>query len=189
MPRNHAKIRKILINVILSRCSAFLELRDREAFALAGCTMQEKVAAMMLVTVMAAALPGAYTPGTPGVGLPIPVNHLLKSPDSPETRKSGRKRQAPKHLRENKHENANIRKRGQDREDPTTNKKRKSKKAKINNAERQIGDEHPDIDGSIWLGRRWSCKHQRQKSHCKECGGGGICEHNKRKSRCKEFSL
>ncbi len=30
------------------------------------------------------------------------------------------------------------------------------------------------------------CKHNRQKSICKECGGGSICEHNKRKSTCKE---
>ena len=99
--------------------------------------MQEKVAAMMLVTVMTAALPGACTPDKPCVGLPIPVNGLLKSPDSPETRKSGRKRQAPKHLRENKHINRNSRKRGQDQQDPTTNKKTKSKKAKIKNAERK----------------------------------------------------
>ena len=90
--------------------------------------MQEKVAAMMLVTVMAAALPGAHTIDTPGVGLPIPVNHLLKSWDSPETRKSGRKRQAPKHLRENKHENGNSRKRGQDQQEPTTNKKTRVRK-------------------------------------------------------------
>jgi hypothetical protein len=30
------------------------------------------------------------------------------------------------------------------------------------------------------------CPHNREKSHCKECGGVGICEHNKRKKDCKE---
>jgi hypothetical protein len=30
------------------------------------------------------------------------------------------------------------------------------------------------------------CPHHRQRSRCKECGGGSICEHNKRRSECKE---
>ena len=30
------------------------------------------------------------------------------------------------------------------------------------------------------------CAHNRQRSRCKECGGGSICEHNNRRSRCKE---
>ena len=28
------------------------------------------------------------------------------------------------------------------------------------------------------------CKHGRQGSQCKDCGGGHICEHNKQRSRC-----
>jgi len=30
------------------------------------------------------------------------------------------------------------------------------------------------------------CEHNRQKSHCKECGGVSICIHNRLKSHCKE---
>ena len=30
------------------------------------------------------------------------------------------------------------------------------------------------------------CIHGRQKSKCKECGGGSICEHEREKSKCKE---
>lgn len=30
------------------------------------------------------------------------------------------------------------------------------------------------------------CEHQRIKSQCKECGGGSICEHNRIKTKCKE---
>ena len=30
------------------------------------------------------------------------------------------------------------------------------------------------------------CEHNRQKSKCKECGGGSICEHNRQKYGCKE---
>ena len=30
------------------------------------------------------------------------------------------------------------------------------------------------------------CEHNRQRSRCRECGGGSICKHNKRKSRCRE---
>jgi len=30
------------------------------------------------------------------------------------------------------------------------------------------------------------CEHGRQKSQCKECGGGSICEHGRIKSQCKE---
>jgi len=30
------------------------------------------------------------------------------------------------------------------------------------------------------------CKHDRQKSTCKECRGSSICKHGKQKSRCKE---
>ena len=33
---------------------------------------------------------------------------------------------------------------------------------------------------------RQKCPHNRQKSRCKDCGGGSICEHNRRRSRCKE---
>ena len=31
-----------------------------------------------------------------------------------------------------------------------------------------------------------ACPHGKQRSRCKECGGGGICEHGRRRSRCKE---
>ena len=30
------------------------------------------------------------------------------------------------------------------------------------------------------------CVHNKQKSRCRECGGGSICIHNKRKSLCKD---
>jgi hypothetical protein len=30
------------------------------------------------------------------------------------------------------------------------------------------------------------CKHNRQRSLCKDCGGSSICEHNKQRSTCKE---
>ena len=30
------------------------------------------------------------------------------------------------------------------------------------------------------------CPHGRQRSKCKECGGGSICEHSRRRSVCKE---
>lgn len=30
------------------------------------------------------------------------------------------------------------------------------------------------------------CEHNKQRSRCKECGGGSICEHGKRRSQCKE---
>ena len=33
---------------------------------------------------------------------------------------------------------------------------------------------------------KYKCDHGRQKSNCKECGGGSICEHGKLKSNCKE---
>ena len=28
------------------------------------------------------------------------------------------------------------------------------------------------------------CEHKKDKTRCRECGGGSICEHNKRRSRC-----
>ncbi len=33
---------------------------------------------------------------------------------------------------------------------------------------------------------KYKCPHNRQRSRCKECGGGGICSHNKVRNRCKE---
>ena len=34
---------------------------------------------------------------------------------------------------------------------------------------------------------RPKCPHgNKNKSYCKDCGGGGLCEHNKRKPRCKD---
>ena len=30
------------------------------------------------------------------------------------------------------------------------------------------------------------CEHHRVRSRCKECGGGGICKHNRRRTQCKE---
>ena len=38
----------------------------------------------------------------------------------------------------------------------------------------------------IWSGRVWHCEHNRQRSACKECGGGSICEHNRIRSYCKD---
>ena len=31
-----------------------------------------------------------------------------------------------------------------------------------------------------------ACPHGKQRSRCKECGGGGICEHGRVRSTCKE---
>ena len=31
-----------------------------------------------------------------------------------------------------------------------------------------------------------ACPHGRERSKCKECGGGSICVHGRRRSRCKE---
>ena len=31
-----------------------------------------------------------------------------------------------------------------------------------------------------------ACPHGRQRSRCKECGGGSICEHGRIRSQCKE---
>ena len=30
------------------------------------------------------------------------------------------------------------------------------------------------------------CEHGRERSKCKDCGGGGLCEHGRERSRCKE---
>ena len=30
------------------------------------------------------------------------------------------------------------------------------------------------------------CPHGRQRSQCKECGGGAVCEHGRQRSRCKD---
>ena len=38
----------------------------------------------------------------------------------------------------------------------------------------------------IWSGKILFCEHKRQRSHCKECGGGSICEHKRLRSQCKE---
>ena len=32
----------------------------------------------------------------------------------------------------------------------------------------------------------YKCEHDRQKSRCKDCGGGSICEHGREKYNCKE---
>ena len=34
--------------------------------------------------------------------------------------------------------------------------------------------------------KRSDCEHGRQKTHCKECGGGSICGHGRIKSQCKQ---
>ena len=33
---------------------------------------------------------------------------------------------------------------------------------------------------------RTQCEHGRQRSKCKECGGGSICEHGRLRSKCKD---
>ena len=30
------------------------------------------------------------------------------------------------------------------------------------------------------------CEHNRVRSYCKECGGGGLCLHNRVRSKCKD---
>ena len=30
------------------------------------------------------------------------------------------------------------------------------------------------------------CRHGRQRSQCKDCGGSGVCEHGRRRSQCKD---
>ena len=34
--------------------------------------------------------------------------------------------------------------------------------------------------------KKYKCIHDKHKSQCKECGGGGICIHDKHKSRCRD---
>lgn len=43
-------------------------------------------------------------------------------------------------------------------------------------------------DGSlgIWTGKKWHCQHNRQRGHCKDCGGTNICEHNRQRNNCKD---
>ena len=38
---------------------------------------------------------------------------------------------------------------------------------------------------NLW-DRKGYCEHGRQRSRCKECGGGSICEHDRVRSVCKE---
>ena len=38
----------------------------------------------------------------------------------------------------------------------------------------------------IWNGKIRLCEHKRERSKCKECGGGQICEHKRIRSQCKE---
>jgi hypothetical protein len=53
---------------------------------------------------------------------------------------------------------------------------------------------HHSVDGRLVMlnvkqaaqPKRWSCQHGRQRSQCKECGGGSICPHQRRRSQCKE---
>ena len=42
------------------------------------------------------------------------------------------------------------------------------------------------LDNCKKLRQQTKCKHGRQRSHRKDCGGSQICEHNKRRSRCKD---
>ena len=37
--------------------------------------------------------------------------------------------------------------------------------------------------GSQW---KYYCHHERQRAHCKECGGSSICEHNRVRNVCRE---
>ena len=37
----------------------------------------------------------------------------------------------------------------------------------------------------VGMGKK-KCEHGRQRSQCKDCGGGSICEHGRRRSTCKE---
>ena len=38
----------------------------------------------------------------------------------------------------------------------------------------------------IWSGKILWCKHKRQRSQCKDCGGSSICEHKRQRFRCKD---
>ena len=42
------------------------------------------------------------------------------------------------------------------------------------------------MDNRKQLSQQTKCKHGRQRSQCKDCGGSQICEHNKRRSQCKD---
>ena len=41
-------------------------------------------------------------------------------------------------------------------------------------------------DQAAKTGESQICEHNKQRSQCKDCVGGGICEHNKRRSICKD---
>ena len=36
------------------------------------------------------------------------------------------------------------------------------------------------------VGKPGQCEHNRQRSQCRECGGGSICQHNRQRSTCRE---
>ena len=44
----------------------------------------------------------------------------------------------------------------------------------------------PNGEIVIWTGTRLHCKHGKQKSTCRECGGSAFCKHGKHKSTCRE---
>ena len=51
---------------------------------------------------------------------------------------------------------------------------------------RLVGMESPSQMPSKKKTGQQHCQHGRQRSTCKDCGGGGICQHGRRRSRCKQ---
>ena len=128
-------------------------------------SLQKKGLTLVMAVVMTAALPGVLTEGAPVLGPPIPANyqHTGSATSTETARKSARNRKAPKRFREVEQDNGDSHKRVH-RQDPSKNVKAKSGKARSKKAERKVGDPNPDLDGSTWLGQRWSCIHNKQKN-------------------------
>jgi len=59
---------------------------------------------------------------------------------------------------------------------------------KVVKAARTLGGKYLDTKGrvGIWNGKQMCCLHGKDRSHCSDCGGGGMCEHRRRRSHCKE---
>ena len=58
-----------------------------------------------------------------------------------------------------------------------------SKRAKCHVADNNVPQETGVIKAQQ---QRGICQHGRQRSKCKECGGGSICQHGRRRTTCKE---
>jgi len=70
---------------------------------------------------------------------------------------------------------------------PPSGKRRKKVRGDASNASGQAA-ELALSPSAVTKRRRGQnfCEHQRQRSQCKDCGGGSICEHQRQRSKCKD---